>query len=100
MTKLIIGGSLNEAAVVRAAHNFNNPLRVGYVKSIEAARKLDTIMQSIQFSSSPNVVLETIKRGEDDDDVTSTPIQKREHKNLILRIYEAYGGKGNAKVST
>jgi alpha-mannosidase len=57
-------------------------------------------MDTIQFSGSPNLILETIKRGEDDDDVTSTPIKKRDFKNVVLRVYEAYGGKGKAKIST
>ena len=96
----MLGGSLVEAAVVRAAMNFNYPLRVGHVASSAEAAKVKEIMETIQFSGSPNLVLETIKRGEDDDDVTSTPIKKRESRNLILRIYEAYGGKGTAKVTT
>ena len=97
---LIIGGSLAEAAVVRAAYNFNHPLHLGHIASPTAADKLKEIMESIQIQGTPNVVLDTIKRGEDDDDVTSTPIKKRESKNLILRSYEAYGGKGKAQVST
>jgi alpha-mannosidase len=95
-----LGGSLVEAAVVRAAMNFSYPLRVGHVTSNAQAAKVKEIMETIQFSGSPNVILETIKRGEDDDDVTSTPIKKRDSRNLILRIYEAYGGKGTAKVTT
>lgn len=79
--------------------NFNYPLRIGHVTSSGEALKVKDIMETIQFSGSPNVILETIKRGEDDDDVTSTPIKKRDARNLILRIYEAYGGKGTAKVT-
>jgi alpha-mannosidase len=97
---LMKGGSLAEAAVVRAGYNFNHPLRVGHVATFTAANKVKEIMESIQFSGTPNVVLDTVKRGEDDNDVTSTPIKKRDSRNLILRIYEAYGGKGTAKVST
>jgi alpha-mannosidase len=97
---LIVGGSLAEAAVVRAAYNFNHPLHIGHVASPTAAGKVKEIMESIQFEGTPNVILDTIKRGEDDDDVTSTPIKKRDFKNLVLRVYEAYGGKGKAKIST
>jgi alpha-mannosidase len=94
------GGSFAEAAVVRAGYSFNHPLHIGHVATSAAASKVKDIMTSIQFSGSPNVVLDTVKRGEDDDDVTSTPIKKRDFRNVILRIYEAYGGKGKAKVST
>jgi alpha-mannosidase len=96
----MIGGALVETAVVRAAYNFNTPLRVGHVASTTTANSVKEIMNCIQFSGSPNVILETIKRGEDDDDVTSSPIKKRDSRNVILRIYEAYGGKGTAKIST
>jgi alpha-mannosidase len=96
----MVGGSLAEAAVVRAAYNFNYPLHIGHVATTSAASKVKEIMESIQFEGTPNVILDTIKRGEDDDDVTATPIKKRETKNLILRVYEAYGGKGKAKIST
>lgn len=100
VTSLIQGGSLAEAAVVRAGFNFNYPLRVGHVGSSSAGDKIKVAMESIQFSGSPNVILETVKRGEDDDDVTSTPLKKRDGKSVIMRIYEAYGGRGNAKIST
>jgi len=57
-------------------------------------------MESIQISGTPNVILDTIKRGEDDPDVSSTPIKKRHSQNVVLRVYEAYGGKGKATIST
>lgn len=86
--------------MVRAGYNFNHPIHIGHVATSAAASKVKDIMASIQFSGSPNVVLDTVKRGEDDSDVTSTPIKRRDFRNVILRIYEAYGGKGKAKVST
>lgn len=75
-------------------------MRIGHVATSSAAEKIREYMETIQFSGSPNVVLETVKRGEDDNDVTSAPIKKRKSRNVILRIYEAYGGKGTAKIST
>jgi alpha-mannosidase len=86
--------------VVRAGHNFNHPLRVGHVGSLPAAKKVSEVMESIQISGTPNVILDTVKRGEDDHDVTSAPIRKRHSRNVILRLYEAYGGKGKATIST
>lgn len=75
-------------------------MRIGHVGTPSAAQKVKEIMGTVQLSGTPNVVLETIKRGEDDDDVTSTPIKKRDSQNVILRLYESYGGKGKAKIST
>ena len=91
---------MNEAAVVRAGFNFNYPLHVGHVATAEAVKKISKIMDAIRFSGSPNVILETVKRGEDDDDVALKPIRKRDSQNVILRIYEAYGGRGTAEVTT
>jgi alpha-mannosidase len=96
---LTLGGSLNEAAVVRAGFNFNYPLRVGHVANGNA-EKISKIMDTIQFSGSPNMILETVKRGEDDAEVNPNPIKKRDSTNVILRIYEAYGGHGRAEVTT
>jgi len=93
-----LDGSLNEAATVRAGFNFQYPLRVGHVKDKQLAARVKEVMQSIQFSGSDNVVLETIKRGEDDVDVGSAATQKQ-FKNVILRIYEAYGGRGTGQVT-
>jgi len=95
-----VGGSLNEAGVVRAAMNFNYPLRVGHVASTEIVKNISKVMDMIQFSGSPNVVLETVKRGEDDASINPNPIKKRDSTNIILRIYEAYGGRGTAEVTT
>ena len=65
-----------------------------------AASKVKHILESIQISGTPNVILDIVKRGEDDEDVTSTPIGKPGSRNVILRLYEAYGGKGISKIST
>jgi alpha-mannosidase len=73
---------------------------VGHVSSVTSAKKVGEVLESIQISGSPNVILDTIKRGEDDHDVTSTPIKKRDARNVVLRVYEAYGGKGKATIST
>jgi len=73
---------------------------VGHVCSIRDAKNVSEVLESIQISGTPNVILDTIKRGEDDHDVSSTPIKKRDSQNVVLRVYEAYGGKGKAIIST
>ena len=44
------------------------------------------------ISGAHNVILETIKRGDDDNVSGPGP------KTIVLRIYEAYGGHANAKL--
>lgn len=44
----------------------------------------------------PNVILETIKRGEDDFDVD--PVTRKDNTTVILRLYEAFGGHASARL--
>jgi alpha-mannosidase len=60
--------------------------------SYEAARRVPFGIQN-----APNVFLETIKRGEDDD--FSKPSHKTASTTLILRVFEAYGGHAHAHLS-
>ena len=47
------------------------------------------------------MVLDTIKRGEDDDDVSEGELSVRKGRSIIIRIYESLGGraKGLVKLS-
>jgi alpha-mannosidase len=69
-------GGWREAGVVAEAARFNVPLRWG-----PGARDWDGFVQSDE----PNLVLDTVKRAEDSDD-------------LVLRLYEAHGARGVATV--
>lgn len=55
---------------------------------------LDTTVITTPFrlDGSPNVFLETIKRGEGDFE------SKGANKTVVLRLYEAYGGHGRAQL--
>src|SRR3954447_20559725 len=66
-------GGWREAAVVREGTLFNAPFRWGSGSG------------SIASVDDPNLVLDTIKRAEDSDAV-------------VLRLYEAHGGRGTATV--
>lgn len=71
-------GGLNESAVVRAGFNFNNPMEI-----VQGSSKLP----NFTVDQAPNVVLETIKKAEDSGDI-------------IVRVYESYGGAAQAAVRT
>jgi alpha-mannosidase len=75
------GGGWREAGVVAEAAHFNHPLRWGRAKG-----------ESVTVTQSPfaevddsNLVLDTIKKAESSDAV-------------VLRLYEAHGGRGTARV--
>jgi alpha-mannosidase len=69
-------GGWREAGVLAEAHRFNAPLR--WTAGVTGA-------QSLAAADDPNLVLDTIKRAEDSD-------------ALVLRLYEAHGGRGTARV--
>ena len=68
-------GGWREAGVLAEAHCFNAPLRW---TPLEATRSLAAV-------DDPNLVLDTIKRAEDSD-------------ALVLRLYEAHGARGTARL--
>lgn len=84
-------GPLNEATV-RKAFEFNNPLRI-------IGRKASSnpyLLHSFQIHGAPNLVLDTIKRGEDDEDVSRGELPVKKGQSVIVRIYDALGGKSKA----
>ena len=74
-------GDFREAGVIAAAEDLNNPLRV--VRGGGAAGERRSLIEVDQ----PQVVVEAIKRAEDSDAV-------------VVRLYEAWGGRCRAKVRT
>lgn len=56
------------------------------------------ILSSIQLEGCPALVLDTIKRGEDDQDVSRAELAVRKGRSIILRIYESLGGRAKGFV--
>lgn len=80
---------------IRAGFAFNNPMRLASHPSVDDVRAL---MKSFTLTkdSDKSLILDTIKRGEDDEDVSRggknlLPIRKG--KSVVLRIYDSLGGK-------
>jgi alpha-mannosidase len=69
-------GNWREAGVVSEAHRFNTPLLIAL--GSHPARSFASV-------DDPNLVLDTIKKAEDDD-------------AIVLRLYECHGARGTAKV--
>ncbi|PKY21567.1 hypothetical protein RhiirB3_409571 [Rhizophagus irregularis] len=77
--------SFLESNVVREAYQFNVPLIIR-TTSKEIAQAYDT-KSYFTISNAPNVILDTVKRAEDSDEI-------------ILRLYEAYGGHAKATLTS
>lgn len=88
-------GSLN-ADIVRAASNFNHPLKPIVVSSSTSLPHLPYI----QFEGPKNIIISAIKRGEDDADVSVVDLPVREGQSVIVRLYDALGGHSAGKIVT
>lgn len=83
-------GGLDERTV-RKAFEFNNPLKLVGHKADAATDS--SLLQTFHIHGAPNLVIDTIKRGEDDEDVSRGELPVKKGHSIILRIYDALGGK-------
>lgn len=85
------------STTVRTAYNFNNPLKL-----LQASKTIEVSAFStpIKLTGNPSLVLDTIKRGEDDEDVSRGELPKRKGKSVILRIYDSLGGTSKGAIET
>lgn len=90
-------GSLDHRTI-RAGYNFNNPLVVE--KASTQALASQTAFKSISIEGAPSIVLDVVKRGEDDEDVSTGGIPTRGGKSVILRAYESLGGKARGSITS
>ena len=86
-----------DARTVRTAHNFNHPLRLC---SVSWDRVDEELLRSISLLGSDSLIMDCIKRGEDDEDVSSGELPRRRGQSIIIRIYESLGGKARGTIST
>jgi len=100
-----------DARTIKAAFAFNNPVAASHTSSsslfpfttsnlssyIYTRTHLDAgdLLASIRLhpSSSPGLILDTIKRGEDDEDVSRGKLPARKGRSIIVRVYDTLGGK-------
>ncbi|KDQ59961.1 glycoside hydrolase family 38 protein [Jaapia argillacea MUCL 33604] len=86
-------GHFLESDVPMAAYLFNSPLHLRYIQVDGVQSALSQRGSPFLVDGAPNVILETIKRGEDDDfsrtKTTST---------VVLRLYEAFGGHAQVRL--
>jgi alpha-mannosidase len=82
---------------VRTAYNFNNPLKLAQGND---AAFVSTFSNPIKLTGNPSLILDTIKRGEDDEDVSRGELAVRRGKSVILRIYDSLGGSSKGTIET
>ncbi len=57
-----------------------------------------SILNAITLHGSPSLILDSIKRAEDDEDVSRGELPKRSSRSVILRVYESLGGKSRGTI--
>ncbi|KAI1263117.1 glycoside hydrolase family 38 protein [Xylariaceae sp. FL1019] len=91
-------GSLG-ANTVRAGYNFNNPLSV--LSAPEPSALSSNSTRPIQLFGDKSLILDCVKRGEDDADVAhESALPLRKGQSVIIRIYDSLGGRSTGTVST
>ena len=90
------------AQTVRAAFNFNNALKLMSTSASEESSSVALKHLPITLKGDDNLILDTVKRGEDDADIISPQIDlpKKQNKSVIIRIYDSLGGRGRGTVET
>jgi alpha-mannosidase len=95
-------------ATVRKAFEFNNPLRVVGHSSTGSETAADLagarlakpgVLSAFKILGADNLILDTIKRGEDDEDVSRGELPVKKGHSVIVRVYDALGGKSKGVLS-
>lgn len=96
-------GSLG-STTVRKAYEFNNPLKLLSCNDIKANPGSGWWWHEnsiyLTSDSSPSLVIDTVKRGEDDEDVSRGELPKKKGRSVILRIYDSLGGRARGTIQT
>lgn len=87
-----------DARTIRAGFNFNNPLVVENAGPKASAS--NDLFKSLSIKGAPSLILDVVKRGEDDADVSWDGTPVRPGKCVILRVYESLGGKARGTIET
>ncbi|KAJ8118709.1 hypothetical protein ONZ43_g3940 [Nemania bipapillata] len=84
---------------VRAGYNFNNPMKVLTAPPTFDATSFSS--RPIQLEGDESLVIDCVKRGEDDEDISyDTSIPRRKGQSVIIRIYDSLGGRSSGTVTT
>ncbi|KAI1082870.1 glycoside hydrolase family 38 protein [Whalleya microplaca] len=84
---------------VRAGYNFNSPMKVLSAPKSSDLSALKT--PPVKLTGDESLILDCVKRGEDDEDVSSDGgIPRRKGQSVIIRMYDSLGGRSIGKVET
>ena len=84
---------------VQAAFNFNNPLRLLCSTNGVRGKTIERHKHyPIRLTGDSSLVLDTVKRGEDDEDVSQGDFTVKPGRRVVLRVYESLGGRSRGTI--
>ncbi|KAK0654380.1 Alpha-mannosidase [Lasiodiplodia hormozganensis] len=83
------------ATTIRTAFNFNHPLKYKRHPRLDS---ISDLLSTFKIRGSDALVLDTVKRGEDDNDVSRGELPKRKGRSVILRVYDSLGGRARGRI--
>lgn len=93
-------GSLS-SATVKAAYAFNNPLKLLSAPKTTMERLSEATIKLINHDESASLMLDAVKRGHDDEDVSRREgLRVNKGQSIILRVYESLGGHSKGAIRT
>lgn len=88
-------------ATVRAGYEFGSELKlVRKPHNHSVGVKALSSGSPIKLVGDPAIILDCVKRGEDDEDVSRGELAVRKGKCIIIRVYESLGGRSRTAIST
>ncbi|PSR82166.1 glycosyl hydrolase family 38 domain-containing protein [Coniella lustricola] len=86
---------------VRAGYEFNAPITlVRKPHHYKPTSQALSHHSPVKLVGDPAIILDCVKRGEDDEDVSVGDLPSRKGKSVILRVYESLGGRSRTAIST
>lgn len=82
---------------VRAGYEFGTQLDLVRMPANHTAALFES---PIKLVGDPAIILDCVKRGEDDVDVSVGGLPARQGKSVIVRLYESLGGRSRTAIST
>jgi alpha-mannosidase len=70
-----------------------------HVHSHPAPASVSSLLGSLAITGAPGLIIDTVKRAEDDEDVSTGDLPTREGKNIIVRIFDSLGGKSTGTLT-
>lgn len=92
-------GAVGESTV-HTASDFNNPLQVYHSRYGADTARAQDFLNTVSVQKESSIILDVVKRGEDDEAISVGGLPIRKGSSIILRMYESLGGRASTVLRT